>query len=228
MSLSTGNRWKKGIHFAGGGNVLYRAYHNNQGFEELAAFISNRYFAIETRVYETFRFVDLAPGNALTFSYEFASLLRDIGSALDSALKVFGRNVTAVRNPTIHDHLDFLRQNLHSKSPGEPADLTTISVELASNRTDRFLFPLADTCSGSTTDLPQWWGAYNAVKHQEIEKLEEGNLKNVLNAFAALFALFVLTDKEGGLGYPYKVLVEVKFDRAPTEWDESLRFFKGR
>lgn len=203
-------------------------YSNNSGFKELAATISNRYFAIETRVHESFRFVDLDPRNASTFSYEYASLLRDIGSVLDSALKVFGRNVVGIEEPKIYNHLDFLRQNLRSRDPRKLADLASISVELASNRTDRFLYPFADVDADSKTKLPRWWNAYNEVKHLETEKLTEGNLKNVLNALAALFVLFILTDEHDGRGYPYKVLVEAKFDQAPTEWDrESLWFFRG-
>ena len=99
------------------------------------------------------------------------------------------------------------------------ADLSLISVELASNRTDRFLYPFADVGLESKTNVPKWWNAYNDVKHLEIEKLGEGNLKNVLNAFAALFVLFVLTDEHNGEGYPYKVLANVKFETTPMERD---------
>ncbi len=226
---TTGNQWKKGIVLGNADNTLYRRYHDNRGFEELASFVSTRYFAIETRVHETFRFVDLEPRNASSFSYEYASLLRDIGGAFDSALKVFGRNVTGIKNPTIHNHLDFLRQNTRSSKPVGLADLTTISVELASNRTDRFLYPFADLSKNARkADLPKWWDAYNDVKHLEVEKLAEGNFKNVLNAFAALFVLFILTDGDEGGGYAYKVFVDAKFAQTPMEWDRQLLwFFKG-
>jgi len=223
------NQWRKGIVLAPADNTLYRTYRDNHGFEKLALFVASRYFAIETRVHETFRFVDLEPRNASTFSYEYASLLRDIGGAFDSALKAFCRNVTGIKNPTIHNHLDFLRQNIRSSKPGELADLTTISVELASDRTDRFLYPFADLCTDSPkSNLPKWWDAYNDVKHLEIEKFVEGNFKNVLNAFAALFVLFILTDKDEGRGHSYKVFVGAKFAQMPMEWDRQLSwFFKG-
>lgn len=221
-----GITWKKSVVLGGADNTLYHRYHNNSGFGELATFVSTRYFAIEARVCETFRFVDLEPRNARAFSYEFASLLRDIGSAFDSALKVFGRKASGIQDPTIHNHLDFLRQNARPSKPGELADLAGISVELYSNRTDRFLYPFADLCTDSRkSDLPKWWDAYNNVKHLEIEKLADGNLRNVLNAFAALFVLFILTDKEEGRGYPYKVLADVKFGQTPLEEDRQLLWF---
>jgi hypothetical protein len=219
-------QWKRAIAFAARDNILYQRYRNNPGFDELVAFISNRYFAIETRLHETFRFVDLHPNNASTFSYEYASLLRDVGSAFDSALKVFGRQVEGTQNPRIHDHLVFLRQNLPLKKPSVSPELTHLSVELASDRADRFLLPFTGVRMDSNkANLPSWWEAYNDVKHLEIEKLGEGNLKNVLNASAALFALFVLTDKNEGRGYPYKVFADAKFDQTPMESDRQLLWF---
>ena len=45
--------------------------------------------------------------------------------------------------------------------------------------------------------VPDWWRAYNEVKHQRHEKYKSANLQNALNAVASLFliALFHYSDE---------------------------------
>jgi len=59
---------------------------------------------------------------------------------------------------------------------------------------------------------PQWWGAYNNIKHHRHTKFHDGNLKHVLNAVAGLFVvtLYLYADKaEEGKLTPNPVLLRV-------------------
>ena len=43
---------------------------------------------------------------------------------------------------------------------------------------------------------PDWWRAYNSVKHQRHERYSEANLKNTLNSVCGLFLLLLFLYRE--------------------------------
>ncbi|MCL5067146.1 MAG: hypothetical protein M1368_02180 [Thaumarchaeota archaeon] len=55
-------------------NVLYQKFHKEPWYENIASYASDRYFAIEDRMINVLRYVDLDPRNSAVFSYEFESL----------------------------------------------------------------------------------------------------------------------------------------------------------
>jgi len=61
----------------------------------------------------------------------------------------------------------------------------------------------------SESGIPEWWHAYNDVKHEELKRYHRGNLENSLTALAALKLLhFSLTQYETSrifvdMGIPY-------------------------
>ena len=48
-------------------------------------------------------------------------------------------------------------------------------------------------------DLPAWWTAHNAVKHDRSQNYKDANLKNTLYALAGLFAALLIYLRQKGI-----------------------------
>lgn len=150
-------------------------YSDQVWFNDVQEYIRMRYEAIEDRYVKTFNFVTPDKENRYTYSYEYASILRDIGSGFDSAFKMIINKAKLDFTDDIHGILKFLRSY-------EPY-LEYIGLEFLN--TQKNLYPFKPSPNG----LPFWWHAYNKVKHSEIENKMEGNFENTTNALAALLII---------------------------------------
>jgi hypothetical protein len=70
--------------YAGCGPQLYPKFGKEAWYEGLYGYLSLRYFHIERRIIEASRYVEISAENKTTFSSEFASIIRDIGSTFGS------------------------------------------------------------------------------------------------------------------------------------------------
>ncbi len=143
---------------------------------------------------ETFRYVDCHPKNGKTFSYEYGSILRDAGSCFGSVMDRLVRAIKPVQgNLDIRDYTEWLSKGLMKYVSLDGRRLDSIELAGAEIRIllDRRL--LARFLPHVTFKRPpQWWNAYNSVKHSDFEKFHEGNLENCLNALAALASLWLI------------------------------------
>lgn len=115
------------------------------------------------------------------FSPRLAELLIRIGSQID----VFFRNLDFVQkeNPNIAiDDLNFGHYKKIEKNNRIILSNRKINV-LAIKET---IAPFKDWTEDGK---PEWWKAYNHVKHNGFTNKEEGNLNNVVESLAALFLL---------------------------------------
>jgi len=166
-------------------HLILHKFSSESWYSELSAYISQRYDSIEQRTIDTFRYVDCHPANSKTFSYEFASILRDAGSTFSSVMDKLVRHsltVPSTRILSIGDYVEWL-QNLEPK-------IHLASAELAYPLTERLLVPFRALGEADTTIV--WWKAYNDVKHSDIDKYKEGSLENALNSVAGLAVLYAL------------------------------------
>lgn len=151
---------------------------------EIRDYLELRYPPIVNRLINVFRYVDLHPVNNDTFSYEFASILRDIGSVftsvLDSFVKGVGKEPKYLKYHDIRDYRDFLLEEFH--------DLTKISAILNVDFDQKLVFAFKGFNKKNVNSV--WWRAYNNVKHSDIEHLKDGCLSNVIYAFSALTMLY--------------------------------------
>ena len=65
---------------------IWRTFKNSEMTEHIQYHIDNRYRAIEKRVIDTIDYVEPAYDNRFTYSFHYASILRDIGSCFDSTI----------------------------------------------------------------------------------------------------------------------------------------------
>jgi hypothetical protein len=196
------------------GRTLEELYQNESWFPEIRRCLEARYYAIEERLVQTFRYVQLHPDNGSTFSYEFASILRDCGSVFTSVLDKAIRETkhySKDKRLNIRDFKKFLNS----------ADQDFYRYTIIPNP----LYPLVllPYCAFSKlSSRSGWWDSYNNIKHSEIENYTDGNLKNVMNAVGALailcncMGIFFETNFIGSVARKYPPdAIEVQPDRIP-------------
>ena len=194
-------------------NIIYSKFGKEPWYNHILSYIIQRYFSIEDRMIETFRYVHCHPNNQKTFSYEYASILRDSGSVFSSVVDRLVKETSSVsRRLNIKDYLNWLRQ--------EVENIHLIAAEINYPLPCTLLVPFNTLKDGN---IPKWWTAYNHVKHMEIDKIHEGNFENALNSVAALAILLALMEP-GGI--KIKLFPYIGFFY-PKEYMESLLFFKG-
>jgi hypothetical protein len=161
-----------------GSNTLMAKLQETSWATEITNYLAQKYTLIEDRLARTLGFVALARENGDTFSYEFASILRDTGSAFGSTMDELVRRTTtkAKKSYDFRDYRRFLVDTI-------PSIHTRVVVVNA-------LFPLIIMPFSALRDpqkgRPKWWRAYTAIKHSEVRQQKEGSLSNAFGSVAAL------------------------------------------
>jgi len=156
-------------------------------------YLTNTHLAIVSRFEQSLRYVSLHRDNGNTFSYEFASILRDVASAFGSftgeIIKASDQEkVWAWNKPDIKDYRNFYLKI----APGLPTDFVELSGFYLP---DRLLNPFWEW---EDKTAPGWWNAYNKIKHSEYKHADLGNLQNVTNAIAAVDIILKSADFQRG------------------------------
>lgn len=166
---------------------LHEKYSKHGWFHEALGYLSIRYHPIERRILDSLRYVELAPENGTTFSYEFGSIIRDIGSSFGSVLDKIVGNTFAKSSKTydIRDYRKFLVE--------EVDDIDSIATRLATPFVRNLVLPFGEIkeCKSRL----RWWDAYNNLKHSEIDNLQDACLSNVVYGMASLAILYDLMDR---------------------------------
>lgn len=163
-------------------NILtgfYQDHHEKEWYVRATEYLRERRNFVQKRFTECLRYVDVHPGNSETFSYEFASILRDCGSVFSSVLDAVIKGSTPGKRETnITDYKSFLQ--------AQDDTVHLYSVHFRGRFPDGLILPFY---SLKNSKSPGWWNAYNKVKHSEYDAYESGNLGNATTALAALVIL---------------------------------------
>ncbi len=129
----------------------------------------------------TFRYVELHSENWNTFSYEFASILRDSGSVFSSVADALVRGASAAPRHEYNfgDYRDFLRR--------EVPDIGQRTVCVRPCFPAGIIVPFEEL--QTATGTLGWWDAYNKVKHHEYHEFRMGSLENCVTAVSGLVLL---------------------------------------
>jgi hypothetical protein len=119
------------------------------------------------------RYVEFTPDNYKTYSVQFVRLLLAAGSEVDVACKALIRTFEPKAKP---DNIKDYRKVLLRRFPEITEDVISCP---------RFGLKL-HPWKGWPAAHPDWWRAYNSVKHDRIQNYEKANLENVLNATCGL------------------------------------------
>jgi hypothetical protein len=132
---------------------LFIENRNEPWFPDVQTYLSSRRQSIVDRYENTFRYVSPESGNKQAYSYEYASILRDICSVFDSVLKETVEQ-KGLNYQRMHGHIQFLRTY--------EQNIEYFPIEFLNNQTS-LLYPFEPDNDG----LPFWWNAGNKVKHFE-------------------------------------------------------------
>jgi hypothetical protein len=159
---------------------FYLDHHEKEWYIEAFEYLKERRTFVQKRFIECMRYVDVHSENSDTFSYEFASILRDCGSVFSSVLDAMikGSAFTAKNKTNIGDYESFLK--------AQDDTVYLYSVHFRSRFPYGLILPLY---SLKNNHHPKWWLAYNKVKHSEYDAYQFGNLGNATTALASLLIL---------------------------------------
>jgi hypothetical protein len=139
----------------------------------------NYFIALEQDVEVAARYVEPVPANFGTYSLEMCRILFAACAECEVVLKqLASRYATGTEGFDIEDLRRKIMQNLPAVAD-EKVFVRRYGLELD---------PWSNWRAGSS---PDWWKSYNHVKHHRALKYSEGNLKNALNAVAALMVAVV-------------------------------------
>lgn len=185
----------------------------------------NYYLSLESQFENSRRYVSFDNANYSTYSIEYVQLLQAICSEIDVVGKVIAQ----------YSNIDFIVDNstnitkwgFEVQKCFKGIDLKTIYFD---NSKEIVPFKKWKYKKGTTKQkpivyfddtykTPQWWLAYNDVKHarttvdekEQIQNYKKANLKNVIYALGALYILnMILLQKFAGLNLDSQKTYSVK------------------
>jgi len=137
----------------------------------------NYFLALERDLEVLSRFVEFSQDNWRAYSIEMARIILASASEVDVLLKALCKKVSPKSNA------DNINRYGVAITKGFP-DLPMFEVMLP--RWGLNLTPWSNWKSGK---VPDWWTAYNKVKHRRDAEFHRANLHNTLNSVAALYVV---------------------------------------
>ena len=174
----------------------------------------NYFLAVEEDLHRLSRFIEFTDDNFETYSIELTRILFAASADVDVVAKQLCEQVRPGCNVSnINNYKDVLVTDL-------PV-LTETEVQIP--RHGLTLIPWANWSGDSN---PDWWRAYNDVKHNRHARYQSANLKNTLNAIAGLFLLLLFLYKdqaESGQLVPNPSMLRLgaPFGNDSLFWDHS-------
>jgi hypothetical protein len=136
----------------------------------------NYFLALEADLKIVSRYIEFESRNLSVYSIELAHLPWPASSEVDVLLKCICKKLA----PKSKAENVF---QYHEIISSEKADFLVKTILIP-----RFNLTLRPWISWSSTKSPNWWTAYNKVKHSRDTEFPLANLKNVLNSLAGLYS----------------------------------------
>lgn len=152
--------------------------------------------SLEDDLIETGRYVEICEDNYDTYSTYFTRLLLAAASEVDVVAKMLCCQI----NPQgKYGNIEDYRRTITPKFPAIP------SIVMGIQWTDIQVKPWS-SWADSPPSNPEWWRAYNRVKHERHDNFKEANLRNALTAIAALYCLVRHLQQDVGRPRPERFL----------------------
>ena len=123
------------------------------------------------------RFVEINEQNFKTFSIGFVRMLLSTGSEIDVVAKILCNCIDSTGN---YENINNYRETIVAKFPKFPEMIIDIP---------QYELKLSPWSEWLEDKNPDWWAAYNKVKHERDSYFIDANLNNTLNSVAGLFVL---------------------------------------
>jgi hypothetical protein len=144
----------------------------------------NYFLALESDTEQLSRYVEFTTDNFSTYSLEMAHLLLAAASEVDVIAKILCKKTDTSQNA---DSIGKYREILKPSFP---------NIQNMKVLVPRYGLELCPWFNWSDDENPEWWTAYNKVKHHRSTHYQRANLKNILNAVAGLFVMLLYLYKE--------------------------------
>jgi hypothetical protein len=184
----------------------YNSALHHRRYEQSAKLFRAQYFALEQRLHESFRFVSPCSQNEATTSIEYADLLRGAANLFESCsrnllncLYTLRGDVNITHYLALDDQAKFAGKSVTCGHLHDPLKNLEVNDPFL-NSIGRQPGNLADTCH-----IPNWWTAYNNVKHDPSNYAANATFAN---AIAAVAANFVMLNQIYGPGFVYGTAVD--------------------
>jgi len=151
--------------------------HNN-GKKDL---LWNYYLTLSKELSDISNYIEFDKANYSTYSIELAKLLMSASSEVDVVMKQLCHSLNKKRKPkNINDYKTIIKAD----------QIKTIFINEAVliPRHGLELHPWSNWKGSSN---PEWWTAYNNVKHERNNHFAKATLKNTINAMGALLICIV-------------------------------------
>jgi hypothetical protein len=137
----------------------------------------NYYLSLKKELEVVSDYIEFEEANYQTYSIELAKLLMAASSEVDVVLKQLCNTLNPKkRHKDIKDYRETIQKYLKKDFLAEKVSITRHGLELD---------PWSNWRKHKDKN-PDWWKAYNDVKHQRNAEFSKATLKNALNAMSAL------------------------------------------
>ena len=139
----------------------------------------NYFIAIEQDLETVSRYIEFNELNFNVYSIELARILFAAASEVDVMAKLLCKHL----EPTLKcENINDYRRVFLDKLPD------MVKTEISIDRYG-FSFKPWENWSQQDDSNPDWWGAYNKVKHERDTHFDKATLKNAINSIGALLIL---------------------------------------
>ncbi len=146
------------------------------------------YVSLEDDLIETSRYVEICKDNFDTYSTQFTRLLLAAASEVDVVAK---KLCLQIDTSGTHKNINDYRKVIVPKFPAIP------NMQMGIQWNPVRLKPWK-SWEPPTSSSPDWWQAYNDVKHKRNTHFKSANLRNALEAIAGLYCLVRHLDEDKG------------------------------
>ncbi|MGD0994932.1 MAG: hypothetical protein ABR909_05345 [Candidatus Bathyarchaeia archaeon] len=184
------------------------------------------YYKDIERQFDSFlEYVPYLDGNEQTYSFKLLNLFLSIGSHIDSAFKEMARYSEFVEKPSCVEIL---------KRAEEKSGIIVSGIRafdeiygLCSKKVTFKGLPERTVLTPFSSNIPEWWGYYNDIKHNVSSNLKKANLKNVRDALAGAFLLNVIHKPAKNRLFKYR-LIEPKYQQGTSFTQTFNDMFDGQ
>ena len=179
---------------------------------------------VESDLEQSLRYVECHKDNDGTYSLEFARLIMAACAEIDTVCKQLCRCIapTKCQPERLPDYSEVILPRYSS--------LPEIGITIP--RYERLVRPWQGWTKDSS---PEWWRAYNKIKHTRTEHFHLANLTNALGAVAGLMAMVLYLYRERNDGVQVEIpesygprLLDIADERPPSEWSGGGVFWGYR
>jgi|SRR5690606_13954549 len=138
----------------------------------------NYFLALEKDLEKLSRYIEFSDANLATYSIELAHILLSASSEIDVVMKQLCSLISNDKAQNINHYRTIVKKNIPNMMEEE---FSIHRYGIANKPWEKWLLD----------QNPEWWWAYNKVKHERNVYFPEANLKNTINAMGALLVTTV-------------------------------------